>query len=83
MILLTIKQMMDFISSIPLIQTILLWNEKMEDKKLVQKARNISRNLKTDPSSVLFSEEKIDERLLKNLKNQNMLKTLCSYNLIF
>ena len=49
----------------------------MEDeKKLLQKAKNISSGLKTDPNSVLFSEERIDSRLLKNLKNQGMLKTL-------
>ena len=36
----------------------------MEDKKLLQKAKNIFTSLKTDPNSVLFSEEKIDSRLL-------------------
>ena len=41
-------------------------NWKMEDaKKLLQKAKNIFSNLKTDPNSVSFSEEKIDTRLLK------------------
>ena len=41
-------------------------NEKMEDeKKLLQKAKNIFSSLKTDTNSVLFSEEKIDTRLLK------------------
>ena len=76
--LLTIKQMMSFILSILLVQTILLWSEKKEDKKLIQKARNIFTNLKTDPNSVLFSEEKIGKQLFKNLKYQNMLKALCS-----
>ena len=38
----------------------------MEDKKLLKKARTIFNNLKNDPSSVLFLEEKIDNRLLKN-----------------
>ena len=42
--LLTIKQMMSFILSILLVQTILLWSEKKEDKKLIQKARNIFTN---------------------------------------
>ena len=37
----------------------------MEDKKLLQKAKNIFTSLKTDANSVLFSEEKIDSRLLK------------------
>ena len=40
----------------------------MEDKKLLQKAKNIFTSLKTDPNSVLFSEEKIDSRLLKKFK---------------
>ena len=39
----------------------------MEDKKTLKKAKNIFRALKTDPNSVLFSEEKIDNRLLKKL----------------
>ena len=47
----------------------------MEDeKKLLQKAKNISKNLKTDPNSVLFSEEKIDSRLLKKLKKSKYAK---------
>ena len=41
----------------------------MEDQKnLLQKAKNISKTLKTDPSSFLFSEEKIDNSLVKKLK---------------
>ena len=47
----------------------------MEDeKKLLQKAKNIFKNLKTDPNSVLFSEEKIDSRLLKKLKKIKICK---------
>ena len=46
----------------------------MEDKKLIEKARNIFTNLKTDPNSVLFSEEKIDERLFKKLKKTEYIK---------
>ena len=42
--------------------------------KLVQKAINISTNLKTDPNSILFSEEKIDEQLLKKLKKSKYVK---------
>ena len=38
------------------------------EKKFLQKAKNIFKNLKTDPNSVLFSEEKIDNRLVKKLK---------------
>ena len=41
----------------------------MENKpKTLQKAKNILKKLKPDPKSVLFSEEKIDKRLLKKLK---------------
>ena len=40
----------------------------MEDKKLLQKARNLFVKLKIDPASVLFAEELLDKRLLKNLK---------------
>ena len=59
--LLMIKQMTNFILNI-------YWLEKIEDKKLLQKAKNMFRSLKTEPNSVLFSEEKIDTRLLKKLK---------------
>ena len=52
--------------SILLVQTILLSNERMKDKKLIQKATNIFTSLKTDSNSVLFSEETIGERLKKN-----------------
>ena len=39
----------------------------MEDKKLLKEARTVFNNLKTDPNTVLLSEEKIDNRLLKKL----------------
>ena len=43
----------------------------MEDeKKLLQKAKHIFKNFKTDPNSVLFSEEQIDNRLIKKLKSK-------------
>ena len=70
--LLMIKQMMNFMLTILLFQTI--WNEKMEDKKLMQKARNIFTSLKTDPNSVLLSEKEIDERLLKKYKRSKFAK---------
>ena len=37
----------------------------MEDKKVLKTVKNIFTSLKTDPKSVLFSEEKIDNRLVK------------------
>ena len=47
------------------------------EKKVLQKAKNIFKNLKTDPNTVQFSEEKIDNRVVKNLKkNQDMQKIL-------
>ena len=61
----------------------LLWNEQIEDKKLLQKAKDIFVSLKTDPNSVLLSEEKIDTRLLKKLKKSKyameslLLKLIC------
>ena len=48
----------------------------MEDKKVLKEARTIFNSLKTDPNSALFSEEKIDNRLLKKLKNRNIEKVL-------
>ena len=41
----------------------------MEDKKVLKEPRTIFNSLKTDPNSVLFSEEKPDKRLLKKLKS--------------
>ena len=46
----------------------------MEDKKVLKEERTIFNSLKTDPNSVLFSEEKIDNRLLKKLKKSKYLK---------
>ena len=36
--------------------------------KALQKTKKIFQNLKTDPKSVLFSEDKINKNLLKKLK---------------
>ena len=44
----------------------------MENKeKTLQEAKNIFEKLKTKPKSVLFSEEKLDKRLLKKLKKSS------------
>ena len=45
-----------------------------DEKKLLQKAKNIFKNLNTDPNSVLFSDEKIDNRLIKKLKKSKYAK---------
>ena len=55
----------------------------MEDeKKLLQKAKNVFKNLKTDPNSVLFSEENIESRLLKKLKKSKYAKDFLLLKLI-
>ena len=38
----------------------------MGDKKVFKKAKNIFNNLNTDPASVIFAEEFLEDRLLKN-----------------
>ena len=48
----------------------------MEDKKFLKQAKSIFSSLKTDPNSVLFSEEQIDKRLLKKLKKSKYKKML-------
>ena len=60
--------------NVPLVQIILPWNEKMEDKKLLKKAKNINTNLKTDSNSVLFFKEKWGKRLLTKLKKSKDMK---------
>ena len=46
----------------------------MENKKILKEARTAFNNLKTDPNSVFFSEERIDQRLLKKLEKSKYLK---------
>ena len=46
----------------------------MEDKKSLKEVKTIFNSLKIDPSSVLFSEERIANRLLKKLKKSKYLK---------
>ena len=55
----------------------------MEDKKLPQKAKNILTRLETDSNSVLFSEEKIDPRLLKKFKKSKYVKDSLVLKLIY
>ena len=51
--------MMTFILSKNQVQTHFLQGVKMESKpEMLQKAKNIFEKLKTDPKSILFSEEK-------------------------
>ena len=72
-----IKQMTNIMLNIQLVQIILPWNKKMEDKKkLLKKAKNIFTGLKTDSNSALFSKEKIDKRLLEKFKKSNTRRTL-------
>ena len=46
----------------------------MENKKILKEARKIFNSLKTDPNSVLFSEERIGQKVLKKLKKSKYLK---------
>ena len=56
----------------------------MEDeKKLLQKVKNIFSGLKTDLNSVLFSEEKIDSILLKKIKKSRYDKDSFLLKLIY
>ena len=48
---------------------------KWKIKKILKEAKTIFNSLKTDPSSVLFSEEKIDKRLLKKSKYKKLFAT--------
>ena len=55
----------------------------MEDKKALQKAKNLFTSLKTNPNSVLFSEEKINARLMKKFKESRYAKNSLLLKLIF
>ena len=46
----------------------------MEDKIFLKQAKRIFSSLKTDPNSVLLSEEQIDKRLLKKSKKSKYKK---------
>ena len=59
-----------------------LKREDEDEKKILQNAKNIFNNLKTNQNSVLFSEEKIDSRLLKKLKKSKYAKDSLLLNLI-
>ena len=43
-------------------------NDVIDDKKVLKKAKNIFSSLKTDSASVIFAEEFLDHKLLKELK---------------
>ena len=52
-------------------------------KKAVTKAKIVFSSLKTDPNSVLFSEEKIDTRLLQKLKESKYAKDSPLFKVIY
>ena len=55
-----------------------LQNVKRENKqKTLQEAKNTFENLKIDTKILLFSEENLNTRLLKKLKNLVILRTSC------
>ena len=54
----------------------------MEDKKALKKAKNIFKALTTDSNRVLFAQEKIGNRLLKNFKKSKQEKDSLPLKLI-
>ena len=46
-------------------------------EKVLQKAKNMFEKLKTEPKNVLLSEEKIENWLLKKLKNRPTARLIC------
>ena len=54
-----------------------------DEKKLLQKAKNIFSSLKADPNNVLFSKEKIETRLLKKFKKSKYAKDSLLLELIY
>ena len=54
----------------------------MEDKIFLKKVKNILNSSKIDPSSVLFLEEKISKRLLKNWEKLKYAKDTLFLKLI-
>ena len=59
-------------------QTRFLKGAKIENKeKTLQEAKNIFEKLKTDTKSLLYSEEKIDKRMLKKVENRLTVGTIC------
>ena len=54
----------------------------MEDENFLKQAKSIFSSLKTDPNSVLFSEEQIDKWLLKKLNKFKYKKNILLLKLI-
>ena len=48
------------------IRTCVIDRKKMDNKQVLEKAKNLFIKLKTDPASVIFAAELLDMRLLKN-----------------
>ena len=46
----------------------------MEDKNLLKEAKTLFNNLKIDPISALFSEERTNNRLMEKLKKIEIFK---------
>ena len=54
----------------------------MDEKKEFKKAKNTFDALKVDPSSVLFSEEILDKKLLNKLRKSNYERDKLFYKLV-
>ena len=54
----------------------------MDDKKQSKKAKNLFDSLKIDPSSILFSEEILDKKLLNKLRKSRYETDKLFYKLV-
>ena len=54
----------------------------MDDKKVLKKAKDLFFKLKTDPASVIFAEEILDNKVLKKLKKSKYEVDKLLYNLV-
>ena len=54
----------------------------MDDKKIFKKAKRLFDSLKTDPASIIFAEEFLDNRLLRKLKRSTYTADKQLYKLV-
>ena len=54
----------------------------MDDKKIFKKAKRLFDSLKTDPASIIFAEEFLDNRLLKKLERSTYTVDKQLYKLV-
>ena len=61
------------------IRTCVIDRKKMDNKQVLEKAKNLFIKLKTDPASVIFAAELLDMRLLKKLIDRSTLQ-ICKFS---